>query len=158
MRKISISIISLALIFMVGCTLPSTKMAQIGSFRVQAVKDGVHRDMFKALSRSNFEVAKLNLILAGERMKDGTNDAVIDTMVKEATDGMVELAKQRDFMVEWDRDYERSNALKAVLVDSKLFSEIGILNYIGETFSDNTKNTLTAWDEAKETWDAEIGK
>jgi len=150
MKNIIICISTVLLLgSLIGCTQQSTKYAQAGSFRVQAVKDGVHRDMFTALSRSNYEIAKLTIQMAGEKMKDGTNDAAVDAIVNESIVGLTNLAKQRDFMVEWDRDYERANALKYVTVDTKLFSDIGILNYIGQSLSQNSQDVLNAWDEAK---------
>jgi len=156
--KITALILMLTMMLLsVGCTLPSTKIAQAGAFRAKAVEDGVHRDMFKALSRSNYEIAKQNVLLAACKLKEGKTDAekaAVDAMVKECVAGLTEFAKQRDFMVEWDRDRERAGTLRAVTVDQYIFSQQGILNYIGETLSDGTKDLLRAWDAAKEKWDA----
>jgi len=157
MRKIILcSIISMIiLIFASGCTLQSTKIAQDGSFRSQAVLDGVHRDIFKALSRENFETAKLNLLLEAEKLKEGKSTeekTAIDQTTAKMIAGLTEFAKKRDFMVEWDRDHERAVCLKFVTVDSKLFSEQGILNYLGNTISDASKKFWDAWDETKKEW------
>ena len=150
-----IIILSLLMCSPVGCTSPSTKMAQQGSLVSQAVNDGVHRDMFKALSRENFEVAKLNILLEAEKMKEGKTAAektVIDASANQNIAALKEFAQKRDFMVEWDRDHERANTMKIVTVDTKLYSEIGILNYLGGRISDATKKVVGAIDVSMTTW------
>lgn len=158
MNKITIMFASALLVsvFVMGCTPDSVKMAQNGSYASQAVSDGVHRDMFLALSRENFETAKLNILLNAEKLKAGKSaeeQSAIDKSTSDSIVALKEFAKKRDFMVEWDRDHERSLAYKYVTVDAKLFSSEGILNYIAGQFSDKTKSVFEAWDAAKGVWD-----
>ena len=151
MRKLTgIALLVILCITNINCTLPSTKMAQEGSFKSQAVTDGVHRDMFGALSRENYEVAKLNILLNAEKAKVGQTS--IDASAQKDIESLKEFAVKRDRMVEWDRDHERAAAYKYVTVDAKLFSEQGILNYLGGRLSDGSKKLFSAWDSAKLTW------
>jgi hypothetical protein len=158
--KKTYAIVALALacfMFAGGCTAPSTRLAQDGSFRTQAVTDGVHRDMFGALSRENFETARLNILLEAEKSKQDATPEVRDAITKAANRSILaltEFAIKRDKMVEWDRDHERANALKYVTVDAKLFSEQGILNYIGGRLSDGAKALFKSWDAGKQSWNA----
>jgi len=127
----------LCLFVMVGCTSTSTLVAQKASLRTQAVKDGVFYDTFNALSRENFETARLKLQKAVEAQDQPAAEAIL-----------VELATKRDRQLEWSQDFERANAYKYVTVDMKLYSDIGILNYLGGKFSEATKKVLEAVDEA----------
>lgn len=154
MKRMWLYLMLLALVasLWLGCTSASTLAAQKGSFETQIVKDGVHRNMFIALERSNCEIAKLAVELAGENLKDQlpeNNWPAVDKMVAVSVAALKEFAKERDFMVTWDRDYERANSMKMVTVDAKLFSEEGILNYLGRTLSDATKKLLKSWDSAQ---------
>jgi hypothetical protein len=154
-RTITIMAVLAAILFAGGCTLPSTKMAQEGSYKSQAVTDGVHHDMFKALSRENYEVAILNVKLEAEKAKQGQPPEVckmIDAMAQRDIAALTEFAKKRDAMVVWDRDHERANAYKYVTVDAKLFSEQGILNYLGGRISDGAKKFMNSWDAGKQVW------
>lgn len=157
MKKLSYIALLILSFSMVGCTSTSTKLAQEGSFRTQSVKDGVHRDTFKALSRENYETAKLEILLSAANAKlgqDAATQKVIDESAAKSIAALTSFAQKRDFQVEWDRDYERANAYKYVTVDSKLFSEQGIGNYIANTLSEGSKKLFGAFDKAKETWNA----
>lgn len=153
MRNIVLSIV-LMFVFS-GCTLPSTKLAQNGSMRVQAVQDGVENDLVVALGRENFEVAKLSIVLELEKAKSGQTPEVqakLDAVAVASTATLKEFAKKRDATMGWDRDHERANALKYVTVDQKLFSSQGILNYLGNRLVTGSKKVITAWDAAKQEW------
>ncbi len=157
MKKISYIVLLAFSLSMVGCTSTSTKLAQEGSFRTQSVKDGVHRDMSKALSRENYETAKLEILLSAANSKiglDAESQKVVDNAAAKSIAALTTFAQKRDFQVEWDRDYERANAYKYVTVDAKLFSEQGIANYIVNTLSEGSKKLFGAFDKAKETWNA----
>lgn len=151
-KKIAlVSLLSLLYATQVACTSQSTLMAQDGSFRSQSVTDGVHRDMFKALSRENHQVTVLDIQLAAEKAKQGQPSevqAAIDVAAARAIQAVTEFAVKRDKMVEWDRDHERANAYKYVTVDAKLFSSQGILNYLGSQLSEGSKKVFDAWDAA----------
>jgi len=149
-KLVTLSIISV--LFMTGCTSNSTKMAQAGSGKSQAVNDGVHRDMYTALSRETYESTSLGIQLAAEKAKNGKTpevQAAIDIATQQSIMSLKEFAKKRDFMTTWDRDHERANSYKYVTVDAKLFSEIGILNYLGSQLSDGAQKISDAWDIAK---------
>ncbi|MBU0959827.1 MAG: hypothetical protein KKB31_07810 [Nanoarchaeota archaeon] len=156
MKRIWIYLMLLALAtpLWFGCTSQSTLAAQKGSFETQVVKDGIHRNMFIALSRSNYEIARQAIELAGDDLKarlPEDQQQFVDEMVAASAAALEEFGRQRDFMVVWDRDYERANTMKAVTVDAKLFSEEGILNYLGRTLSDASKKLLKSWDGAQPT-------
>lgn len=159
MKYMCIVFASLSL-FIAGCTPPSVRLAQAGSHRSQNVSDGVHTDMFAALSRENFETAKLQILLETEKAKRGLPDEVsakLDEVANNSIAGLTEFAKKRDVMVGWDRDHERANALKYVTVDQKLFSQQGIFNYLGQRIAGGSRKLVTAWDEAKQEWEHSIG-
>jgi len=160
MKNIRYYVITTLVIFSLsGCTSQSTKLAQSGSFRVQAINDGIHQDETNALCRENFESAKQTILLLAEKAKKGQPDPVataIDQFASASVDALKDFAQKRDKIMSMDRDHERANALKYVTVDSKLFSEQGILNYIGQQFSSGSKKFLTAWDAAKEEWNTAI--
>lgn len=120
---------------MTGCTSPSTKMAQNGYARSTSVLDGVHNDMMNALARETYESAVLKAT--------STNDKT--TVVS----AIKEFAKKRDMMMTWDRDHERANSYSQVTVGTYLFSQQGIINYIGSRFSDEAKKTVNAWELAE---------
>jgi len=158
-KKCILIVVYIFMLGSVGCTLPSTRMAQEGSFRSQAVTDSVHRDVTKALSRENFETAKMTILLDAEKAKVGQDDTVksqIDAMALANIDALKEFARKRDQMLSWDRDHERANAYKYVTVDSKLFSEQGIMNYIASSLSKSSEKFFEAWDTASEKWNVKV--
>jgi len=155
MKRKCILLFCVFMIGLAGCTTASTRIAQDGSFKSQAVYDGVHRDIMSALSRENFETAKMTILLRAEKSKQGQVEDVqaeIDALASSSIDVLKSFAKKRDHMLSWDRDHERANAYKYVTVDSKLFSEQGILNYIASTFSEGSSKVFDAWDAAKDKW------
>lgn len=105
----------------VGCTTQSSIDARQASYDVQRVKDGVHQDMFDAVS----------LLLAT------------------SSEEQEKLASYRARLTEWDRDYELANMKKAVTVDAYLFAQIGFFNWLGEWLGITTQQAIKAWDDAQ---------
>lgn len=152
MKRVIIgSLLSMFLVSPLGCTAPSTIMAQNGSMRAQEVNDGIHQDMYTALSRENFEVVKLRILMSVEKMKAGKTaeeQAELDKGGADMITALKVFAMKRDAMTDWDRDHERSNSYKYVTVDAKLFSEQGVLNYLADRISGGTQKVLHAYDQA----------
>lgn len=145
MKKIAvISLLSLG-ILLSGCTARSTQLAQLNYVRVQEVKDGVVHTLANALSRENYETAKLNNEIAVMKYSGEELLARINSSLKE-------FAQKRDSMTSMLLDNERANTLNAVTVGAKLWSEQGILNYLGEKLSTDSKKFWNAWDAAKQVY------
>lgn len=148
----NIKLFLLTTVFLVaGCTSGSTKLAQQANVRVDAVKDGVHNTLVTALSREQYETAKNQLELNMMRaMQDMTPEQrkSFDAVLAKNTATLREFAQKRDMMLDYVRDNERANTLKAVTVDAKLFSEQGIVNYLVSQLTDGAKNVFNAWDTA----------
>lgn len=142
-RNVIASLLVGSLILLSGCTQGSTRIAQMNSIKVQAVKDGVVSSLAVALARENYETAVLSMQIAN--LESGAPPSLADKN-KEI---LKSFAQKRDKMTSILLDNERANTLKAVTVDAKLYSEQGILNYIGSQLSSDSKKFWTAWDVAK---------
>lgn len=140
-------IIMFVSLLLMGCTSNSTKLAQEGSMRTQAVKDGVVNTLHRALSRENYETAVLSIEM--ELMKSGASPDLISKIKPKVR----EFAQKRDMSTSVLLDNEKANTMKAVTVDAKLWSEQGILNYFGERLSEDGEKFWKAWDVAKKTYD-----
>lgn len=114
-----------------GCTQTSVKLAQQGSARFQEIQDGIVHDMSVALSRENFEVAKLTILNSKSE--------------QETVAALTEFAQKRDATQDWLVDHERGNAIKYVSVDAKLFSEQSIFDYLFGKTADFGETLLNAW-------------
>ncbi len=106
MRRIHIYLVLLVLPLWLGCTTQSSILARQANYDIQRVKDGIHREMFDAIS-----------FLIEEPM---------------ASDEQIEIDVYRVRLTEWGRDYDLANRRKAVTVNAYLYAQVGILNQLGE--------------------------
>jgi hypothetical protein len=150
-RNTKLFLLSGIFLILAGCTSGSTKIAQQANVRVDAVKDGVNKTLVTALSREQYETAKnqleLNIMRAMQDMTPEQRKA-FDVVLEKNTATLKEFARKRDMMLDYVRDNERANTLKAVTVDAKLFSEQGIVNYLVSQLTGGAREIFTAWDTA----------
>ena len=161
MNKILI-IVPIIAMFVYGCTSQSIKTAQEAEVRSSAVFDGIHHDTNTALSRENYETTRLNILLNTEKTKFNMATSssapskdvysAMDQLAAANIDALKTFSKKRDMMSDWNHDYDLADEYRAVSVRAKLFNMVGILNYLGSQFSNNTKQVFNAFDAAKQTF------